>query len=135
MDIVGKWKYAEMSGSPDSGIEWVPMEQYLAENPDPMFAMMAKQVIEFTPDGMMISRVPKDSVPPDAMEEMEDVEEEDGWLVIEKVPWKEENGEFYMKDENPGTIFDEKAPDWIELPIEDGKINLLCMSRLEKLPD
>ena len=134
MEIIGKWKYAEMSGSPESDVEWVPMEQYVAENPDPMFAMMAQQVIEFTPEGMMVTRVPKTAVPPEMMEELDETEEEDGWLVIEKVPWKEEDGVFYMKDENPGTIFDEAAPEWIKLPIEDGKIDF-AMFRLEKLPE
>ena len=133
MDIIGKWKYAEVIASMEEPDRWVPIADFVRDHPDEMFEMMMHQTIEFTSDGEMITRLPKDALPAEAAEEFADAEAEDGMVVLERSGWKEEDGKFYMHDDNPGEICGEAASEWIELPVEDGKIELMAMFRLEKI--
>ena len=137
MDIIGKWKYSEMAVPTEEGFVWMTIDECIAKNPDPMFEMMKYEVIEFTKDFKMITSVPKDKLPKEALEEFEDpdsgVSLEGENIVFDSVAWKEEGGKFYMHDDNPGEILGEKASEWIELPIEDGKINVLEMQGLERI--
>ena len=130
MSIIGKWKYSEMAVMDGDTPGWMQIDEYVKKNPDPMFEMMQHEVIEFTPDFKMITTIEKSALPAEFLEEIPETEGDT--VVLEEVAWKEEDGKYYMHDDNPGTICDEPAPEWIELPIEDGKIELLAMSKLSR---
>ena len=138
MDIIGKWKIAEVMSFDDDGIKWVTPEEYIETSDEPEeAAQTVGMLVEFTQDGKAITYMPlsKDLT----QEEIDEAIAEEGLQVkdgyfFETKEWKEENGAYLFNSEIEGEILDEEVSPWVELTFEeDGKLLFMEMFRLEKI--
>lgn len=138
MDIIGKWKIAEVMSFGDDGIKWVTPEEYIAASDEPEeAAQTVGMLVEFTQDGKAISYIPlsKDLT----QEEIDEAIAEEGLQIkdgyfFETKEWKEENGAYLYNSEIEGEILDEEVSPWVELTFEDGgKLLFMEMFKLEKM--
>lgn len=138
MSLIGRWKIVEaMRFNDNFEKEWVPVETILAdEDLDSQDKLLYSSIMEFKDDGSVINLSP---IPEGVSQE--DIDEAvksgqivlcDGYMVQENSRWKNENGKDYYDTGMQGEVLGEEVSSWIEVPVVDGKIEILTY-RLSKV--
>ena len=135
MDIIGNWKIEEAKRftMTDNGPKqiWQKAADIIAdESIDSGEKQMLFADVVFTADGMVQWCLP---IPEGATQEQIDEAIASGELkmsaggkmIVEEKPWKEENGKIFYDTGAKGEVLGEAVSPWVEVPEEDGMIQLM----------
>lgn len=131
MSLVGRWKIVEaISFNENFEQEWVPVETFLAdEDLDPQDKSMYSSVMDFTEDGRVLNLAPlPEGVSQEEIDEAVkagQIELYDGYMKLTEYNWKTENGKYYFDTHIKGEVLGEEVSSWMEIPIIDGKIEIM----------
>lgn len=131
MSLVGRWKIVEaIRFNENFEQEWVPVETILAdEDLDPQDKSMYSSVMDFTEDGRVLNLAPLlDGVSQEEIDEAVkagQIELYDGYMKLTEYNWKTENGKYYFDTHIKGEVLGEEVSSWMEIPIIDGKIEIM----------
>lgn len=131
MSLVGRWKIVEaISFNENFEQEWVPVETILAdEDLDPQDKSMYSSVMDFTEDGRVLNLAPlPEGVSQEEIDEAVkagQIELYDGYMKLTEYNWKTENGKYYFDTHIKGEVLGEEVSSWMEIPIIDGKIEIM----------
>lgn len=125
MSIIGKWDVAKvMVMLPEEGFKYMTPDEVLAiENPEiaEMFSEMLPLVVEIKENNEMLLTM---KIPEEAVEEARNEGTpltDDGRVIAQTNPWKEEDGNFFYDTFEEREIMGEKVSSWDELKFdEDG---------------
>ena len=126
MELIGFWKLSEvMRFDENSGKSWAKVEDLMAdESIEPDEKKLFTTVVELTPDGQLLMMLPVPEDTPkeeidEAVAEGEVELHENGMLIYEKHPYKEEDGKLLYDTRMQAEVFGEKLSSWDELK-QDG---------------
>lgn len=131
MSLVGRWKIVEaIRFNENFEQEWVPVETILAdEDLDPQDKSMYSSVMDFTEDGRVLNLAPlPEGVSQEEIDEAVkagQIELYDGYMKLTEYNWKTENGKYYFDTHIKGEVLGEEVSSWMEIPIIDGKIEIM----------
>lgn len=135
MEIIGKWKIDEALRytASDDGVtsEWQKAAEILADDSiDEGDKKMLRAEIIFTEDGKALWTLPvPEDFPKEELDELVASGEfsltEDGRLIIEEKPWKEEDGRLLYDTGVKGEVFGEAVSSWEELKFVNGSMELM----------
>ena len=131
MSLVGRWKIVEaIRFNENFEQEWVPVETFLAdEDLDPQDKSMYSSVMDFTEDGRVLNLAPlPEGVSQEEIDEAVkagQIELYDGYMKLTEYNWKTENGKYYFDTHIKGEVLGEEVSSWMEIPIIDGKIEIM----------
>lgn len=141
MKYEGKWRiHSHMTIDEERGSVYMTLDELAARDPDDDTAQQMKgYVIEFTPEGEMITTMPvPEGTPKEAIEEAKSQGmtfiNDDTVFVLERHPWREEEDGTVMIDSGvKGEVLGEEIDPWAPLEeLEDGLLQYLMM-RLERI--
>lgn len=138
MNIVGTWKIKKVGFfNPEVGFEMKTINEIMSME-ETEEVIQAKEMIQtflkVTEDGMMcISTV----VPLEVIEEAKANGEEvplndDGTVTIQKMPWKEENGELFYYAGGECEIDGESIDPWVKIELDEDGLLVMTMMAFEK---
>ena len=133
MDLIGRWKIVEAIRFDENfKPEWASIEEILAdEELEPEDKIMYSSFMDFTEDGRVLnlSPIPEDLSKEEIAELLESGEMEmlDGYLKLTEYNWKTENGKNYLDTRIKGEFLGEEVSSWIEIPVIDGKIEIVSI--------
>lgn len=133
MELIGKWKIKKILCMTDNGIELIAAEDIPNTEDYDESRLMCQSIFDFRPDGMAYMLLtPEQFAQRDTDEEMALL---DGMAIVEKHPWKEENGEFYYHTGAEGDIGGEEIDPYEKLELDDdGYLPMIGgMALLEKI--
>ncbi len=131
MSLIGRWKIVEaIRFNEKFEPEWAPIEEILAdEDLDPQDKSMYSSVMDFTEDGRVLNLAPlPEGVSQEEIDEAVkagQIELYDGYMKLTEYNWKTENGKYYFDTHIKGEVLGEEVSSWMEIPIIDGKIEIM----------
>lgn len=133
MNLIGKWKIKKVACITPDGFSLCTEDELPPEEDYNEYRIMFRSVFDFRGDGYAYQLLE-----PELFRQLgtgEDVVLLDGMAIVEKHPWKEENGEYFYHTGMEGDVGGEPIDPYEKLePDEDGCIPLTAgMILIEKI--
>ena len=123
MNLIGKWRIKKVFCITPDGMELIaPADLPKGEDYDE-YRRMSRAIFDFRPDGIAYMLLPPEDFK--QMDTGEELQLLDGMAIVEKHPWKEENGEYFYHTGMEGEAGDIPVDPYEKLtPDENGCLTM-----------
>lgn len=142
MNIIGKWKVAEVPVVIGQEVTYIPVEEAIAqcesEDEKSGLVMMQEMVMEFYENGKALTYVglpenmSEDEIL-DAIERGMKVTEDHKAMIFEEHDWREENGEIFFDTKVEGEASGEIVSSWQKLQEDENGLVTILMSKFSRV--
>lgn len=142
MNMVGKWKVAEVPVVTEQGLKYISLQEKIdmceSEDEKSGLVMMAEMIMEFYENGRALTYVDlpenmsEDEIL-DAIERGMKVTEDHKAMIFEEHDWREENGEIFFDTKVEGETSGEIVSSWQKLQEDENGLVTIMMSKFTRV--